>query len=67
MNETFPTRIEKKSIFDKYGQTYTQKKNTGDIHLCNKLIYLLKGGQLVIYSVPHLCCERITTPLRSSY
>ncbi len=32
-----------------------------------KLIYLLKGGQLVIYIVPQKCFERVTTALKCNY
>src|SRR5699024_12778585 len=43
------------------------KKGTGETHLCKKLIYLLKGGQLVKYIIPNLYCIRVTWALRSNY
>src|SRR5699024_4650649 len=43
------------------------KKGTGETHLCKKLIYLLKGGQLVKYIISNLYCIRVTLALRSNY
>lgn len=42
------------------------KKCTGVATCAQKLIYLLKGGQLVINSVPNYCCIRVTGALRSN-
>ena len=68
MNELKATRIRLDSLgFDRIGQVISAKKSTGDMHLCNKLIYLLKGGQLVKFIVTQICCGRVTTALKNNY
>ncbi len=55
----------KKLLLIRQKLTFRQKKGHRRICLCQ--IYLLKGGQLVNYIIPHNCFMRVTAQLKCYY